>query len=123
MLQEIKLNNSQLKVMNILWDNGELPAKEVAFEAAARHGWNKNTTYTVIKTLMDKEYIARGEPNFICKPTLERASVRKSKTRGLIDQLFGGSPSQFISSFIEDENLSEEQLAEIRAIIDKSAAK
>lgn len=116
---ELKLNNSELKIMGILWDMGELPAKEVSLEAAARYGWNKNTTYTILKNLMEKQYVSRREPNFICTPLLDQADVRRCKTRGLINQLFGGSPSKFISSFFENEDLSDDQIAEIKRIIDK----
>lgn len=123
MSAEMKLNNSELKIMNILWDKGELPAKEVSLEAAARHGWNKNTTYTILKSLMEKGYISRTDPNFVCAPLLKQSEVRRSKTRGLIDQLFGGSPSKFISTFFENEDLSDDQLAEIRKIIDNNAGK
>ena len=116
--QEIKLNNSELRIMNILWDRGAISAKEVSLEAAARHGWNKNTTYTILKGLLEKGYIRREEPNFICVPLLEKGLVQRSETRSLIDRLFGGSPASFLSAFFESEQLSQEQLSEIRKLID-----
>ena len=66
MNDQIKLNNSETRIMNVLWEKGQLPAKEVALEAAARYGWNKNTTYTILKALIEKDYLRREEPNFVC---------------------------------------------------------
>ena len=123
MKPELKLNNSELKIMTILWEKGEQPAKEVSLEAAARYGWNKNTTYTILKGLAEKGYIRREEPNFRCVPALDREAVQRSETKGLIDRLFGGSPASFLSAFFEQEEISDDQLEEIKRIIEEGSKK
>ena len=45
------LFDSEAKVMEILWRQGTISAKEISLIAAETIGWNKNTTYTVIKKL------------------------------------------------------------------------
>ena len=45
------LFESEAKLMEILWERGPLPAKEVSLIAADTIGWNKNTTYTILKKL------------------------------------------------------------------------
>ena len=119
MNDQIKLNNSETRIMNVLWEKGQLPAKEVALEAAARYGWNKNTTYTILKALIEKDYLRREEPNFVCVPLLKRGEVQRAETRGLIDRLFGGSPANFLSAFVENEELSDDEIAKIRRLIDE----
>ncbi len=52
----IKLFDSELKIMDIVWDKEPVSAKEISLIAAETIGWNKNTTYTIIKKLMDKRY-------------------------------------------------------------------
>ena len=46
---EIKLFDSELKVMDVLWREGDQPAKYVAKTLTDELGWNVNTTYTLIK--------------------------------------------------------------------------
>ena len=46
---EIKLFDSELKVMDILWKEGDTSAKVIAEKLNAQVGWSKTTTYTVIK--------------------------------------------------------------------------
>ena len=48
-----KLFPSEIKVMEIIWDNGEITAKEIAAEMAKTAGWSKTTTYTVIKKCLE----------------------------------------------------------------------
>ena len=47
--ENIKLFDSELKVMDVLWKDGDVPAKYVADTLNREVGWNKNTTYTLIK--------------------------------------------------------------------------
>jgi len=48
-MEEIKLFDSELKIMEILWREGSLSAKQISAKAAKDIGWNKNTTYTILK--------------------------------------------------------------------------
>lgn len=47
----IKLFDSEIKVMEVLWKEGDLTAKQLADILSEKIGWNKNTTYTVIKNV------------------------------------------------------------------------
>ena len=51
---DIKLFDSELKVMDVLWKRGDTPAKEIARTLTIDLGWNVNTTYTLIKRCMKK---------------------------------------------------------------------
>jgi len=52
--------------MELLWAYGDSYASELAKKAMEKYGWNKNTTYTVIKKLIEKHYIKRIDPKFFC---------------------------------------------------------
>ena len=49
----MKLFDSEWKVMEVLWRENDLTAKEVSLRLAESIGWNKNTTYTVLKKCID----------------------------------------------------------------------
>jgi BlaI family transcriptional regulator, penicillinase repressor len=117
-LEPIKLYDSELKIMDILWREGKINAKEVSRIAASEIGWNKNTTYTIIKKLIDKRVVCREEPGFICIPLISRDDVQRDETERLIEKLWGGSKKAFFAAFIDDQ-LSEEELAELKTLIEK----
>ena len=73
-----KLFDSEAKVMEILWEKGPLSAKEISLIASDSIGWNKNTTYTVIKKLEAKGFIRRDEPGFMCTPLVSREEIQKN---------------------------------------------
>ncbi len=114
-----KLNNSQIKVMQLLWENGATTAKNLTLMAAERYEWNKNTTYTIIKSLIEIGAIERSEPDFLCTPLLSLEEVRRTETKGLVDKFFHGSASAFFSAFLEDESISEEEIAALKKLINE----
>ena len=114
-----KLFDSEAKVMEILWEKGALSAKEISLIAADSIGWNKNTTYTVIKKLEAKGFIRRDEPGFICTPLVSREQMQKQETESLINKFFGGSKKALFSALIDKEDLTDEQAEELQRLIDK----
>ena len=114
-----KLNNSQVKVMQLLWETGATTAKNLCLMAAESYDWNNNTTYTIIKSLVEMGAVERSEPDFLCTPLLSLEEVRRTETKGLVDKFFHGSASAFFSAFLEDENISSEELEALKKIINE----
>lgn len=114
-----KLFESEAKIMEILWRRGPLSAKEISVIAADTIGWNKNTTYTVIKKLEAKGFLRRDDPGFLCTPLISREEIQKKEASSLLNRLFGGSRKALFSALLEDETLSEEELTELKELIEK----
>ncbi len=113
----MKLFDSELKVMEVLWEQGSLPARNIVDVLSTRIGWNKNTTYTVIKKCIEKGAVEREEPNFLCKPLISKDEVAQSETEQLIDKMFGGSSELFFSSFLKNQGISEQDAKRLAQMI------
>lgn len=83
-MMEQKLFDSERRVMQVLWEHGDLPAKEISRKLAETAGWNKNTTYTVIKKCVEKAFIDRREPGFVCHALLseEQGATARGRRAG-----------------------------------------
>lgn len=115
----IKLFDSELKVMEVLWREGSLTAGQLAIILKEETGWNRNTTYTVIKKCIDKGAIERLEPNFTCKPLISKEEVQEQETAEFINKMFDGSTEMFFSTFINEKNLTKEQINKLKQIVDR----
>ena len=113
-----KLFDSEAKVMEIIWEKGPVSAKEVSLIAAERIGWNKNTTYTIIKKLEAKGFIRRDEPGFMCTPLVSQLQVQKAEAASLIRKVFGGSRKALFSALMADEPFSEAEIEALRKMIE-----
>ena len=114
-----RLCDSEAKIMEIIWEKGPVSAKDISVIAGGSIGWNKNTTYTVIKKLEAKGFIRRDEPGFMCTALVTRERMQKKEALSLLDKLFGGSRKALFSALLEDEELSAEELDELRRLIDR----
>ena len=119
-LQNIKLFDSELKVMEVIWEKEPISAKEISLLLGDRIGWNKNTTYTIIKKLVEKELVEREEPGFICTSRVKKEEVQRAETNSLIDRLYQGSKKRFFAAFLQNEKLTKEELQELKDMIDKN---
>lgn len=61
----VKLFDSERKIMNVLWKEGDCTAKYISDVLKEEVGWNMNTTYTLIKRCIKKGAIERSEPHFL----------------------------------------------------------
>jgi len=114
-----KLFTGELKLMELLWENEGVTAKELSLLAGEKIGWNKNTTYTVIKKLVAKEMIKREEPDFRCYSLIKREAIGHQEVKMLINSFYGGSIKALVSSFMAEANLSEEEAEELRKMIEE----
>ena len=113
-----KLFDSEAKVMEIIWTKAPISAKDISLIAAETIGWNKNTTYTVIKKLEAKGFIKREDPGFLCTPLISQNQMQKVEVTSLVKKVFGGSRKALFSALLEDEPLSDEEINELRKLID-----
>ena len=111
MKNEIRLHDGELNVMELLWSNKELAARDISKIIKESIGWEKNTTYTVIKRLIDKGAIVREDPGFICKANITKKKIQETETNILLDKFYGGSLVNFINSYMMNYRMNEEERA------------
>lgn len=116
---EIKLFDSELKVMEVLWKRGDLTAGEISKILKAEIGWNRNTTYTVIKKCIEKGSIERIEPKFICKALISKEDVQTYETAELIDRMFDGSKKQFFAALLSEKTLTHDELQQLKDLVNQ----
>lgn len=114
---EIKLFDSELKVMQVLWKQGNTPAREIAAALKAETGWNVNTTYTLIKRCIAKGAIQREEPGFVCRALIRKEEVQEAETNELIDKIYDGSADKLFAALLGRKKLSAEQIERLRQIV------
>lgn len=119
-MESVKLYDSEWKLMELLWEKEPVSARELTVLASEKIGWNKNTTYTIVKKLVEKGVVRREDPGFYCTSLVKKVEVQRSETKSLIDKLFRGSRKAFFAALLEDEAISEEELAQLKDMIEKA---
>lgn len=116
-MNDIHIHEGELNVMELLWTNQVLAAKDIARIIKEYVGWEKNTTYTVIKRLIDKGAIKKENPGFICRPAVSKRTIQNTETKDLINKYFNGSLNNFFTEYLKNQSLSVSELLELQRII------
>lgn len=116
---DIKLFDSELKVMNVLWREGDVTARHIADVLAEETGWNVNTTYTVIKKCIAKGAIERSEPRFMCHALTTREQVQQAEAGQLVDKMFDGAIDKLFAAVVSRKKLSHEEIERLKDMIEE----
>lgn len=114
---EIKLFDSELKVMDVLWKEGDITAKKISDILKEQVGWNMNTTYTLIKRCISKGAIERRETNFVCHALIPKEQVQEQETTELINKMFDGSADLLFASLLNRKNLSAKEIEKLKQLV------
>ncbi len=114
-----KVTDGEINILNILWTKGEIKATDIVKILKEEKGWNRNTTYTFINRLVDKQIVERKDPGFYCKALYDRKQIGVNETKSFLNKMYNGSISMLVSNFFEKENLNSEEILEIENIISK----
>ena len=116
---DMKLVDSEIKVMDVLWKEGDSMAKHVADVMKERYGWNVNTTYTLLKRCIKKGAVERTDPNFVCHALIKQEQVQAQETDELLHKVFDGSVDKLFASLLGRRNLTAEQVEKLKERVEE----
>mgnify|MGYP000567990352 CR=1 FL=1 len=115
----MKFHDTELKIMEVLWREGDAPRPPHRRGGGRADGWNVNTTYTMLKRMIAKGAIERRDPRFLCHALVTREQAQAAEADDLIDRLFDGSADKLFASLLGRKRLTPEQLQRLRAMIEE----
>jgi predicted transcriptional regulator len=108
------LTPRESQIMAVLWKRGEAMADEIRRELPDEP--HDSTVRTLLRVLERKGYVKhvkRGKA-FVYRPAVRQAKAQRQAILRLVKQFFGGSPEALVLRLLEDEQLTPEQLEELR---------
>lgn len=112
-----KIFESEYRFCLILWENEPIKSSLLAELCKEKLGWSKTTTYTVIKRLSDRGVVKNDKT--IVTSLVSKSEAQVSEIDDLVEKKFEGSLPQFIAAFGKHKKLSQQQIEEIRRIIEE----
>lgn len=119
MTMKLKLFDSELKIMEALWQEGSMTAKQLVEKMKETTGWNKNTTYTVIKKCIAKGAVGRTEPNFLCTSLISKAEVQAYEADELVNKMFDGSAFSLFATLVDQKGLTPEEVERLKQLVEQ----
>lgn len=117
---EIRLGRLELQIMNAVWDRGKATVHDVK-NALSRRKSAYSTILTMMRKLEAKGYLEHEVDGrtYVYRPLISQQAVRQGVLGDLVERLFEGSTSLLLTSLVEQNRISENELCEIRKLIEE----
>ncbi len=122
---EIRLGRLELKIMNVVWSRGKTTVHEVRDELSQGRKPAYSTILTMMRKLEAKGYLTHevDDRTYVYESTISRRAVRHGLLGDLVDRLFEGSSSLLLTSLVEQDRISDQELNEIKKLVKKRKMK
>ncbi|MEL6876461.1 MAG: BlaI/MecI/CopY family transcriptional regulator [Pseudomonadota bacterium] len=114
-----RISDAEHEIMEVLWTQSPLTATEVADRVMDSKGWSLQTVKTLLSRLAAKAVVGtqRDGRRFLYTPLVERDAYLARVSRKFVDRLFGGKVTPLVAHLAEADELSDEDIREIEALL------
>ena len=115
-MDDYKLGAVESRFADIIWANEPLPSRELVALCQKELNWKKPTTYTVLRKLCERGIFQNADG--LVSSLISREDFYAAQTERFVEETFEGSLPAFFAAFTKRKNLSAQEVAQIRALID-----
>lgn len=117
-MAEYRLGEIEMRFAEIIWANEPIPSGELAKLSESELNWKKSTTYTILKRLCDRGIFQNK--GGVVTSLVSRRLFQARQSSEFIDEAFAGSLPDFVAAFVSQKKLSEEEINQLKNIIEES---
>ena len=117
-MSELRMGAIESRFADMIWENEPVPSPELVKLAEREFNWKKSTTYTVLKRLCERG-IFQNQGGVVTS-LISRQDFYAVQSEKFVEETFSGSLPAFLAAFTTRKKLSEEEIAELQALINQS---
>lgn len=116
-----QISDSEWKVMKVLWEHSPMTANEIIEVLGKTTDWRPTTVKTLLSRLVKKNAIGFEKDNrtYHYYPLIAEDECVKAESQSFLKRVYGGALKVMIANFLETEELSEDEIDELKRILDK----
>ena len=116
-----RISESEWLVMRVLWSKNSLTANEVVKELTGQTKWKPKTIKTLITRLLQKRALKfkKEGKKYRYYPAVSESECVDAQRRSFVHRVYGGTMKPMLAAFLEDADLSAEDISELKTILDQ----
>ncbi|MEH7180604.1 BlaI/MecI/CopY family transcriptional regulator [Neobacillus vireti] len=120
-----QITEAEYEVMKVIWKYEPISTPEVVEKLSNKSDWKPNTIHTMLARLVKKKalHVRKDGRVFIYTSLVEKNEYVGQKSKYFLQQFFGGTLNSMVLNFIENDQLSNEDISELKQILSKSDKK
>ncbi|SDK21094.1 penicillinase repressor BlaI [Sediminibacillus albus] len=114
------ISESEWEVLKVLWNKAPQTANEIISSLPVQTTWKPKTVRTLLDRLTKKEVIGvnKDQRVYTFYPLYSQNECQRAKTESFVKRFYDGTLKSMLVQFMEDEELSDEDIKELRSILD-----
>ena len=119
----IRPTDIQMAILSVLWDRGPSTVRQVHEALSADRDTGYTTTLKLMQVMAERGLVTRNDDqrSHVYAPRWSRAQMRRHLVKDMVARAFGGSTSALVLEALNGHHVSKEELAQIRALIQRTA--
>jgi BlaI family penicillinase repressor len=115
-----RISEAEWEVMKVLWETSPLTANEIVEALSKQASWQRETIRTLIHRLVQKKAVRfeKKGRQYHYYPAVAESECIKAQTRSFLRRFRPGAIEPMLAALVEEERLSAEQIARLKAILD-----
>lgn len=116
----MQISDAEWDVMRVIWGEEPRTAAEVIAALSETHEWNHRTIRTLLARLVEKQaltYEVDGA-KYLYRSAVSEADCVRQRSESFVEKVFGGKVSALVAHFVEDDQLSRQEIEELKKILD-----
>ncbi|WP_455430354.1 BlaI/MecI/CopY family transcriptional regulator [Paracerasibacillus soli] len=120
-----QISEAEYEVMKVVWKYEPISTPEVVEKVSSKIDWKPNTIQTMLARLVKKKALKakRDGRVFIYHSLIEEYEYVEQKSKLFLNQFFGGTLNSMVLNFIENDQLSKDDISELRKILSERDTK
>ena len=116
-----KISEAEWQVMKQLWMDHPISANGIVKQLAKTVSWKPKTVKTLINRLVQKKAVGfeKQGRRHLYFPLVAEEEIVREESRSFLNRFFGGTFTPMLASLIENRDLSENEIKELKALLDK----
>lgn len=117
------ISEAEFEVMKIVWKFAPINTNEITEQLLKNTSWSAKTIQTLIKRLVTKgalTYEKQGHV-FVYTPLVEENEYVSQQSNSFLNRFYDGDFSAMLSAYLENNQLSETELNNLRSILSKNS--
>ena len=116
-----QISEAEFEVMKIVWKHSPISTNEITERLTKTTSWNPKTIQTLIKRLVTKKALTYEKQSrvFVYTPLVKEYDYINYESNSFLKRYYGGDITAMLSSYIENEKLSEKEIDALRSLLSK----
>ena len=118
-----QISEAEFEVMKIIWKHAPISTSEITKRLTQTTSWSPKTIQTLIKRLVTKGVLAYEKQSrvFVYKPLIAEKEYIGQKSHSFLERYYNGNILSMLSAYIEEDKLSESEIASLRSLLLKGS--